>query len=640
MHTMLLSWIIALLMLVHNVWSHEPPSRNSKTNSQQQMFQDQDPEHLSEHLKEFGGKKVADMTPDEQSFYQFKLHDSNGDDLLDGLEILWLLQDFHLHDHNSNSTNSTSKSNESTSASTERLVQLVDETLSILDYNNDGVLTYAEASVTQPSKPKISIVNKSDQINSNVPSSKTPVSEAPEPGITSHAFQGKNDRKAMLYSFTDVAPKITEPEQPIKWYGWSKSGNVKPPIWWTAKKPTTEEDIVVSTTPSSVDEEQGTSLLYAVPSYSLHHPIANYSLPYGDRIHPGRILSPSENDSVTNMKYYNPAHNISDNTVPVKRHINSMMYKTNNDDPIYSKRETHSSLPTVVSRGLQTDLNPFAVNPPNVNPFAVNPPNVNPFAVNPPNVNPFAVNPPNVNPLNENMFNTIPDNVYYYGIQPKSKAVSLLKPSSETAKQPVGFYYIPPPPTMNYNVPQNENYPYQSYNPYGVLQAPVLPPIEKTPIWTNVGYEGTFGERMPQIFPLYHQNVPSIEEQERLRHNMLYPNYYPYRDSLYQQPPPPSQFYDPYGHNIPPNEMHYFSPELHQTALKEFQKHHKTPNGSYRVKKIHVLEKNDPKKHNVVPPPMQLMPANNYIPFHPGFAPSPSRANQSLNRSAYLFNKT
>lgn len=45
-------------------------------------------EHEHEHLSEDLGRVVTDMTEDEKNFYYFKVHDTDNNELLDGLEML------------------------------------------------------------------------------------------------------------------------------------------------------------------------------------------------------------------------------------------------------------------------------------------------------------------------------------------------------------------------------------------------------------------------------------------------------------------------------------------------------------------------------------------------------------------------
>ncbi len=45
-------------------------------------------EHVLEHLDGVINKPKEQMTPDEQNFYYFKLHDYNNDNMLDGLELV------------------------------------------------------------------------------------------------------------------------------------------------------------------------------------------------------------------------------------------------------------------------------------------------------------------------------------------------------------------------------------------------------------------------------------------------------------------------------------------------------------------------------------------------------------------------
>jgi Ca2+-binding EF-hand superfamily protein len=80
------------------------------------------------------------MTPEEQNFYYFKLHDTNNDNLLDGLEVVAALDHVHeeefAHEEQNNTKNERMGDDE--------LTNLVDEILKEEDLNHDGFISYEE----------------------------------------------------------------------------------------------------------------------------------------------------------------------------------------------------------------------------------------------------------------------------------------------------------------------------------------------------------------------------------------------------------------------------------------------------------------------------------------------------------------
>lgn len=56
--------------------------------------------HIQEDLEQFSvvqNKNISDMTEDEKNFYYFKLHDSDNNDVLDGLELLQAATHHSIH---------------------------------------------------------------------------------------------------------------------------------------------------------------------------------------------------------------------------------------------------------------------------------------------------------------------------------------------------------------------------------------------------------------------------------------------------------------------------------------------------------------------------------------------------------------
>ena len=84
------------------------------------------------------------MTPEEQNFYYFKLHDTNNDNRLDGLEVVAAFNHVH-HEETANNTDSTAApppTNER--LADEELMRLVDDILKEEDLNRDGYISYEE----------------------------------------------------------------------------------------------------------------------------------------------------------------------------------------------------------------------------------------------------------------------------------------------------------------------------------------------------------------------------------------------------------------------------------------------------------------------------------------------------------------
>lgn len=51
--------------------------------------------HIKEHLKEVVDKPEKEMTDDELEFHYFKLHDYDGNNKLDGVEVTKAITHFH-----------------------------------------------------------------------------------------------------------------------------------------------------------------------------------------------------------------------------------------------------------------------------------------------------------------------------------------------------------------------------------------------------------------------------------------------------------------------------------------------------------------------------------------------------------------
>lgn len=96
------------------------------------MVQDQD--HIMEHLEGVIDKPENDMTPQELQLHYFKMHDYDGNNLLDGLELATAISHVHKEE----------RGEDSQPMKEEDLISLIDDVLKDDDKNNDGYIDYAE----------------------------------------------------------------------------------------------------------------------------------------------------------------------------------------------------------------------------------------------------------------------------------------------------------------------------------------------------------------------------------------------------------------------------------------------------------------------------------------------------------------
>ncbi|XP_028845909.1 multiple coagulation factor deficiency protein 2 [Denticeps clupeoides] len=106
---------------------HHPGMRLDKT-----LVQDKD--HIMEHLEGVIDKPESDMTPQELQLHYFKMHDYDGNNLLDGLELATAITHVHKEERGENSQ----------PMKEEDLISLIDDVLRDDDKNNDGYIDYAE----------------------------------------------------------------------------------------------------------------------------------------------------------------------------------------------------------------------------------------------------------------------------------------------------------------------------------------------------------------------------------------------------------------------------------------------------------------------------------------------------------------
>ncbi|XP_028279147.1 multiple coagulation factor deficiency protein 2 [Parambassis ranga] len=94
----------------------------------------QDKDHIMEHLEGVIDKPETDMSPQELQLHYFKMHDYDGNNLLDGLELATAITHVHREEEGENSQ----------PLKEEDLIALIDDVLRDDDKNNDGYIDYAE----------------------------------------------------------------------------------------------------------------------------------------------------------------------------------------------------------------------------------------------------------------------------------------------------------------------------------------------------------------------------------------------------------------------------------------------------------------------------------------------------------------
>ncbi|XP_005354769.1 multiple coagulation factor deficiency protein 2 isoform X2 [Microtus ochrogaster] len=93
-----------------------------------------DQEHIMEHLEGVIDKPEKEMSPQELQLHYFKMHDYDGNNLLDGLELSTAIT--HVHKEEG--------SDQAPVMSEDELISIIDGVLRDDDKNNDGYIDYAE----------------------------------------------------------------------------------------------------------------------------------------------------------------------------------------------------------------------------------------------------------------------------------------------------------------------------------------------------------------------------------------------------------------------------------------------------------------------------------------------------------------
>lgn len=94
-HQLLSPLFVAFLFLITVDAQMHPGVNNAINNPLHDKKQVQDQAHMREHLEGITDKKPEDMTEQEMQFHYFKLHDTDGNNKLDGLELLHAITHYH-----------------------------------------------------------------------------------------------------------------------------------------------------------------------------------------------------------------------------------------------------------------------------------------------------------------------------------------------------------------------------------------------------------------------------------------------------------------------------------------------------------------------------------------------------------------
>jgi Ca2+-binding EF-hand superfamily protein len=100
--------------------------------------------HIRHDLEGQINKPKEEMTPEEQNFYYFKLHDTNNDNRLDGLEIVAAFDHVHQEENNNTTTTTGETPPHHERLADEELMRLVDDILKEEDLDRDGFISYEE----------------------------------------------------------------------------------------------------------------------------------------------------------------------------------------------------------------------------------------------------------------------------------------------------------------------------------------------------------------------------------------------------------------------------------------------------------------------------------------------------------------
>ncbi|KAM3932646.1 multiple coagulation factor deficiency protein 2 [Leptodactylus fuscus] len=128
--------VSAVLILSAIAEEHVHPKVETETHTGSRFDKNvvHDKEHIMEHLEGVVQYPEAEMSPQELQLHYFKMHDYDGNSLLDGLELATAIS--HVHKEGSN--------DHTQDLSEQEMMNMIDDVLRDDDKNNDGYIDYAE----------------------------------------------------------------------------------------------------------------------------------------------------------------------------------------------------------------------------------------------------------------------------------------------------------------------------------------------------------------------------------------------------------------------------------------------------------------------------------------------------------------
>ncbi|XP_071963178.1 multiple coagulation factor deficiency protein 2 homolog isoform X2 [Antedon mediterranea] len=118
--------------------SHPPPEGDvtGRTNRLRDKSHIHDKDHIMHHLDSIVDKPTSEMTEEEYQFYYFKVHDYDNNNVLDGIELIQAMTDFHLEEDDD--------PEDRLSLSDMELFEMLEPIFDEDDVNRDGYIDYAE----------------------------------------------------------------------------------------------------------------------------------------------------------------------------------------------------------------------------------------------------------------------------------------------------------------------------------------------------------------------------------------------------------------------------------------------------------------------------------------------------------------
>lgn len=130
--TYLLFCLVSAFLISSVAEGHTEETHQANIRLDKSLVQDKD--HIMEHLEGVIDKPESEMSPQELQLHYFKMHDYDGNNLLDGLELATAIS--HVHKEEGGEHSQAMKE--------EELISLIDDVLRDDDKNNDGYIDYAE----------------------------------------------------------------------------------------------------------------------------------------------------------------------------------------------------------------------------------------------------------------------------------------------------------------------------------------------------------------------------------------------------------------------------------------------------------------------------------------------------------------